>query len=145
MVQTNGAAKIVMVVDDSVENLTLLETALSRAGYDVRLAPNGKLALRALLRRVCFKHQTPREVTNRWLRSACLADGSALSRHPSRISLGAPTTVVRAPRSRRVFREHTSVVTSIDAMPRYCPSLKSPTVSPMKIIDYLAHARGFIC
>lgn len=39
---------IIMVVDDSIENLNFMKTILSRAHYQTRLAPSGMLALRAL-------------------------------------------------------------------------------------------------
>ena len=37
----------VMIVDDTVENLRLLQSMLKEAGYNVRPAPSGALALRA--------------------------------------------------------------------------------------------------
>ncbi|MBD3561840.1 response regulator, partial [Planktothrix sp. FACHB-1355] len=39
----------ILVVDDTAENLTLLNQILSNQGYKVRVAPNGKLALKSVL------------------------------------------------------------------------------------------------
>lgn len=37
----------ILVVDDTIVNLTLLSQILSSSGYKVRVAPNGKLALQS--------------------------------------------------------------------------------------------------
>ncbi len=49
---TQSAAKDILVIDDIAENLRLLEILLSAQGYTVRLAPSGALALTAIQQRL---------------------------------------------------------------------------------------------
>lgn len=46
--RTNNSHGNILVVDDTIENLRLLEGLLTEQGYNVRAAPNGSLALRSI-------------------------------------------------------------------------------------------------
>ncbi|MGF1459273.1 MAG: PAS domain S-box protein [Leptolyngbyaceae cyanobacterium] len=47
-----SVAKNILIVDDTAENLRLLVTVLSAQGYEVRTAPNGRLALMSVRQRL---------------------------------------------------------------------------------------------
>lgn len=49
---SQAAAKDILVIDDIAENLRLLDSLLSAQGYTVRLAPSGALALTAIQQRL---------------------------------------------------------------------------------------------